>query len=122
MAWLDLVRVCGVLLDDWVNRGCVDVLVVSKFTYGEYGFSSIGTLLYSTIREGCKNKIVLHSLREVKCNQAYTPGVFHEVYNILELPILMIVISLVVSFEPVLGSLSASLYFSFKYLPWFILS
>ena len=122
MAWLDLVRVCGVLLDDWINRGCVDVLVVSNFTYGEYGFSSIGTLLYSTIREGCKNKIVLHSLREVKYNQVYTPGVFHEVYNILELPILMIVISLVVSFEAVLGSLSASLYFSFKYLPWFILS
>ena len=34
-----------------------------KFTYSAYGFSSIGSWLYSTIGEGFKNKIVLHSFR-----------------------------------------------------------
>ena len=70
-----------------------------KFTYSECGFSLIGSSLYSTLGKGFKNKIVLHSFREVKCNQAYTPGIFQRVYKILGLPILMTVNSLVVSFE-----------------------
>ena len=70
-----------------------------KFTYGEYGFSFIGSWLYSTIGEGFKNKIVLHSFREVKCNQTYTLGIFHEVYKISGLPKLMTVSSLAVSLE-----------------------
>ena len=37
---------------------------------------------------------LLHSFREVKCNQDYTPGIFHEVYKILGLPILITVSSL----------------------------
>ena len=55
--------------------------------------------MYSTIGEGLKNKIVLHSFRKVKWNQAYTVGIFHEVYEILRLQILMTVNSLAVSFE-----------------------
>ena len=70
-----------------------------KFTRGEYSLSSIGNQLYSTIGKGFQNKIVLHSFREVKCNQAYIAGTFHEVYKILGLPILMTVSSLVVSYE-----------------------
>ena len=53
----------------------------------------------STIGEGFKNKIVLRSFREVKCNQAYTLGIFQAVYKILGLPILTTVNSLAVSFE-----------------------
>ena len=53
----------------------------------------------------------------MKCNQAYTPGIFHDVYKILGLPVLMTVSSLAVSFEEYdRGSLSSSPYFSFKYL------
>ena len=70
-----------------------------KFTRDEYSLSSIGNQLYSTIGEEFKNKIVLHSFREVKCNQTYIPGSFHEVYKILGLPTLMTVSSLVVSFK-----------------------
>ena len=74
------------------NRG-------GKSTYSEYGFSSIGSWLYSTTGEGFKIKLVLHSFREIKCNQAYFPGIFHKLYKILGLPILMTVSSLAVSFE-----------------------
>ena len=35
-----------------------------------------------------------HSFREVKCHQDYTPGIFHEVYKILGLPMLITVSSL----------------------------
>ena len=59
-----------------------------KFTYSAYGFSSIGSWLYS--------------------NQAYTPGILLEAYKILGLPILMTVRSLAVSFEKYnRGSLSS---------------
>ena len=47
-----------------------------KFTYITYGFSLIGSCLYATISEGFKKKTMLHSFIEVKCNQAYTPGIF----------------------------------------------
>ena len=53
--------------------------------------------MYSTVCERFKKEIVLHSFKEVKCNQAYTPKIFHEVYNILKLPILMTISSLTVS-------------------------
>ena len=36
---------------------------------------------------------------EVNCNQAYTPGIFHELYKILGLLILMSVSSSAVSFD-----------------------
>ena len=77
-------------------------------TYSAYSFSSIGSRFYSTIGEEFKNKTVLHSFREGKCNQAYTPGIFEEVYKILGLLILMTVSSLAVSFEEYnRGSLSS---------------
>ena len=38
----------------------------SKFTYGDYGFNSIGNWSCS--------RIVLYSFREMKCHQSYTPG------------------------------------------------
>ena len=62
-------------------------------------FVRLGVGCKSTIGEGFKNKIVLHSFREMKCNQAYTPGIFHDVYKILGLRVLMTVSSLAFSFE-----------------------
>ena len=53
----------------------------------------------------------------MKCNQAYTPGIFHDVYKILGLPVLMTVSSLAVSFEEYdRGSVSLFPHFLFKYL------
>ena len=46
MGWDDLVCV-ECFWDDWANGGCVDVLVWYRFTYREYGFSSIKTWSYS---------------------------------------------------------------------------
>ena len=93
VTWFDLVCVeCFQMIE------LIVVVLMSqqcgKFTYGEYGFSLIGCCLYSTIKEGFKNKIVLHNFIEVKCNQAYNPGIFQEVYKILGLPILMTIRSL----------------------------
>ena len=56
--------------------------------YGEYVFSAIGSWL--SFRESVKDlrtKIVLHSLGEVICHQAFTQRIFHQLYKVLGLPI-----------------------------------
>ena len=37
---------------------------------------------------GFKNKIVLHSFREVKYHQVYTPGICYYIYGVLGLPLI----------------------------------
>ena len=56
-----LVYVCGVLVDDWANGGCVVVLVSDsgKFTYDEYGFSFTGSWSYSREWVKCNSELRL---------------------------------------------------------------
>ena len=57
------VCVCEVLLDDWA----IMVLLMS--------FSRLMSIVL--VLWGFKEKIMLHCLREVKCQLSYTPGILY---------------------------------------------
>ena len=62
----------GASLDDWFNGGYVDVL----FTYGEFGFSSLGSWSYSNEQVwNLGTRSMLHCFMEVKCQQRDTLGI-----------------------------------------------
>ena len=64
--------VYGASLDDWFNGGYVDVL----FTYGEFGFSSLGSWSYSNEQVwNLGTRSMLHCFMEVKCQQRDTLGI-----------------------------------------------
>ena len=64
--------VCGAPLDDWANGGYVDVL----FKCGENGFSSLQSWSCSEERVwNLLTKRMLDCFREVRCQQADTPGI-----------------------------------------------